>query len=93
MKNITRHIDQLTNRIIPNGPAQMRSRHQDNDQLTLPNSSTAAPSSLFPTRPGSTTVTDTRSKGSLMSHVRRRIVKKLTNRRRCTSFAQLFVTT
>ena len=92
MKKITRYIDQLTNRIIPNGPAQARTRHRDNDQVNLPSSSTVVPSSLFPTHPRSTTVTESRSKGSLTSRVRRRIVKKLTNRRRCTSFAQLFVT-
>ena len=87
MKNITRYIDRLTNRIIPNGPAQACTRHQDDDQLTLP--STAVPSSSFPTRPGSSTPLDSRSKRSLISRVHHRIGKKSTNKRRCTSLAQL----
>ena len=92
MKKITRYIGQLANRIIRNGPAQTRTRHQDDDQVTVPSSSTALTSSLFPIRPGSTTLTTSRSKGTSICHVCRQIVKKLTNRRRCTSFAQLSVT-
>ena len=79
MKSITRYIDQLTNKIIPNGPAQTGTRHQDGDPVTLPYSSTALSSSSFPSRPGSSTRTDSRSK---------RFGKKSTNERRCTSFAQ-----
>ena len=89
MKKITRYVNQLTNKILLNGPAQMRTLHQDDDQVTLPYSSTALPSSSFPTRPGSSTPTDSRSKGSLISHARRRIGKKSTSERRCKSFAQL----
>ena len=91
MKNITGYINQLTKRIIRNGPAQTRTRHQDDDQATPPYSSTvtAHPSSSSPIRPGLSTPTDSRSKGSLMSRVRRRIRKKFTNESRCTSFAQL----
>ena len=81
MKNFTRYVDQTANRIIPNGPAQ-----QDDDQVTLPFPST---SSSFPTHRRSSTPTDSRSKGSLMSRVRRRIGKKSTNERRCTYLAQL----
>ena len=93
MEKTTRHIDQPTNRIIPNGPGQTCTRHQDDDQVTQPHTSTltsaAVPSSSFPTRPGSSTPTDPRSKRLLKSRARRRIVKKSTNERRCTSFAQL----
>jgi hypothetical protein len=35
MKKITRYIDQLANRIIRNGPAQTRTHHQVDDQVTL----------------------------------------------------------
>ena len=89
MKKITRYVDQLTKKIIPNGPAQMRTRHQDDDQVTLAYPSTAFPSSSFPTRPGSSTPTDFRLKGSLISRVRRQIGKKSNGNSRCTSFAQL----
>ena len=93
MKKITRYIDQLTHRIIPNGPTQTRTRHLDDDQLTLPYTTTATPSSSFPTLPGPSNPTDSRSKGLLISRVLRRIGKKFTNERRCMSFAPLPVTT
>ena len=92
MKKITRYIDQLTNKITPNDPAQTRTRHQDDDQVTLSYSSTAVPSSSFSTRPGSSTPTASHSKALLISRVHHRIGKKSTNGRRCTSFAQFPVT-
>ena len=89
MKKITRYIDHLR---IRNSPAQTGAQAQ----VSLPYSSTAPPSPSFPTRPGPPTLTDSRSKGSLINHARaarRWIGKKSTRRGRCMSFAQLFVTT
>ena len=88
MGKFTRYIDQLINRVIPNGPAQTRSRHQ----VSHPYSSTALPesSASLPTRPGSLISTNSRS---LINHVRRWTGKKSANRRRRTSFALLCLTT
>ena len=85
MKKITRYVDHLR---IRNSPAQLGARHQA--QVSLPYSSTAPPSPPLPTHPGSPTLTNSRSKGSLITHARRWIGKKF--RRRCMSFAVLPVT-
>jgi hypothetical protein len=84
MGKITRYIDQLINRIIPNGPAQTRARHQ----VSLPCSSTALPGPSPPlsTRPGSLIPTYSRS---LINHARCWTGKKSTNWHRCTSFTFL----
>ena len=84
----TGHIDQPTNRIILNGPAQTRARHQGDDQATLPYTSTLVRSSSLPTRPGSSAPMDSHSKRSLKSRVRS-TNERCSVERRCTSFAQL----
>ena len=89
MKKITRYIDQITNRIIPNDSAQTRTRHRDDNQVSLPYSSAPVPSSSLPTRPRSSTPTGSRSKGLFISCGRRRIGKKSTSESRCTSIALL----
>ena len=92
MKKIIRHINQLTNRIIPNGPAQRRARHQ----VSLPSYSSSASSSVstilpspFPIHLGSPNLVDFRSEGSSIDHAHPRIDDELTTRGRCTSFAAL----
>ena len=88
MKKIICHINQLTNRIIPNGPAQRRARHQ----ASLPYSSTVVPSPYL-IHPGSPNLVDFRSEDSSINHARPRIDDELTDRGRCTSSAPLTVTT
>ena len=88
MKNIIGDVDQLTDGIIPEGPAQKRARHQ----ASLPYSSTVLPSP-FPTHPGSPNLVDSRLEISSINHARPRTDDILTNRGRCTSFAPLPVTT
>ena len=89
MKKINRYFDRLRIRESDeDSPAQTRARHQT--QVSLPYSSTAAPSPSLLTRPGSATLTDSRSEGSLIKHARHWIGKKLTHR---MSFAQLPIKT
>ena len=89
MKKITRYIDQLTNRIIPNRSVQRHARHQ-----VSPYYNPALLSPSFPARSGSLIIEYSRPGGSSINRAGRWIV---TNRSpflpgRCTSFAQLPVT-
>ena len=85
MKKIVRYIDQLTNRTIPNRTAPTRPPFPPKSDIVVrspPFSTQASPIRIH-----------SRSKGSLINHARRWISKKITNRRRCTSFVQLPVAT
>ena len=96
MKKIIRYIDQLTNRIIPNYSAERGARHQVSP---YPDASLLSP--LFPTRSG-LPVVDFRPEGWLINRADRSIQRIETNRgptrrrprrSRCTSVAQLPITT
>ena len=82
MGKITRYIDQVINRITPNGPARTRARRQ----VSLPRSNTTlpGPSPLIPTPSGLPILTYSRL---LINYARRWTGKKSTNRRRSASFA------
>lgn len=75
-------IDQLINK-IPNSSAQRRATSSHQVFPPYPNTALNPP-----TRPGPSIPIDCCSEGSLIYHARRWIGKKLTNRRRCTSFTQ-----
>lgn len=94
MRKIIHFIDQLSNKIVPNSPAQMRAHRR----LSPPYSSTALPSSYptIPTDLGTSILVDPSSEDSLINYARQWISKKLTDRRRCTFLdilVQLPVTT
>jgi hypothetical protein len=89
MRKIIHYIDQLSNKIVPNSPAQTRAGHQ----VSLPYSNTALLSPSYPTGLGTSILIDPSSEDSLINHARQWISEKLTHRRRCTFLVQLPVTT